>query len=386
MNIRMIRTVLLLWMVAMTITGSAQAVKDVAVSQEKSYTDHLALKNDSKDLDLMIKFVFNENKNTLTVSLISYRMLFVFWDSVRYKNVIKNRWIKPQQLSYVVNFNFGDQFRLTKPFRNSLSQPYKKHVCKKWIEVDGLQPAEMELNMVNDYIEQTFDIQGKRNNVVVRLRELMLMDEVRQKGASKCYEIGYGKDLNLEYHVTIQRNPCFGLEEEIAAAVKSQEAVQKSYRSLKGKYGKGKVATQEALNNFKELKATLVAQFPKNTDKSQCPDIQQAHDQYNLYVDSIQNMRASVAENPMATIGGSEGRALNAKSIITNARLLDSTVSRWLVSRDEMERADFEKQCRNIIKDTSVMIGSSSGQTPEERNAVTLFRNAEKYFKQTCKQ
>lgn len=367
---------------------TAQTVKSVGISHEESFTDHLALKNDSKDMDLMVKFVFNEEQNTLTVSLISYRTLFVLWDSVRYKSAVKCRWIRPEQLPYVASSNPGDRFRLSKDYCKTLSVPNKKHVFKKWIEVEGLQPAEQELKMVNDYIEQTFDIPNKRNNVVVRLRDLMLMDLKRQKTKGNYYEITYGKDLQQEYQITLQRNPCFGLDDEVGAANNALEAIRKSYQSLKTKYGKKKVANQEALNIFTELKETLVAQFPKNNDSSPCPHIQQARIQYNLIADSIRHLNVTLeasASDAMAAIGGAEGRALNARSILANARLLDSTVSRWLVCRDETEREDLVTQCRNIIKETSLMIGNGHGSTLEERNAVKLFRQAEQFFKRTCK-
>ena len=37
----------------------AQTVRTITLAQGKSYTDHIALKTDSNDMDLMVKFVFN---------------------------------------------------------------------------------------------------------------------------------------------------------------------------------------------------------------------------------------------------------------------------------------------------------------------------------------
>ena len=64
---------------------------------------------------------------------------------------------------------------------------------------------------------------------------------------------------------------------------------------------------------------------------------------------------------------------------------MDTLISRWLKSNDPVERADLTKQCQNIIKDTRVIIGSGSGSTEEERNAIKIFRRAETYFNNTCK-
>ena len=369
----------------------AQTVKNITVSQEKSYTDHLTMKSDSKDMDLMVKFVFNEDLNTLTISIISYRTLFVFWENTRYKDAIRCRWIHTDQLPYVVNSNPSDRFRLSVDFRNTLPSPRRQHFFKKWIEVEGLQPVDMEPKMVNVFIEQTFNIQGKRNSVTVSLRDIMFMEKVWIKGNFKYYEIVYGKDLNTKYQVTIQRNPCYGLDEEVSAAKKSLEAVKNSYSSFKEKYASGVVNEEAAMANFKELKKTLVNQFPKNSEDgegSPCPDIQQARDEYNQFVDSIQNFKVTlevIVPEEAAVDGSVEGRELNAKLILSNARMLDNTIARWLVSRDKTEREDLIEQCRDIINDTSLMIGNSNGQTPEERNAISLFRKAEKYYNKVCK-
>ena len=75
----------------------AQTVRTISVGQGASYTDHLSLKEDVKDMDLMVKFVFNEEANNLTVTLISYRTLFVFWDNVHFKPLIKGRKLRPDQ-------------------------------------------------------------------------------------------------------------------------------------------------------------------------------------------------------------------------------------------------------------------------------------------------
>ena len=72
-----------------------QTVRTIAVSNDKSYTDHVSLAQDSRDMDVMIKFVFDEPNNVLTVSLLSYRRLFVFRESSRYNNVVRCGRIRP---------------------------------------------------------------------------------------------------------------------------------------------------------------------------------------------------------------------------------------------------------------------------------------------------
>lgn len=377
-------------MLAQAPKQSIQTAKAITISQEEPYTDNIMLTNDVKDKDLMVKLVFNEDKNTLTVSLISYRRLFVFWDDTRYKGTFSGSGkLHIDRLPYVITSNADDRFRLSKSYRKSLPKPRKQYIFKKWIEYEGLQPVDKERNMVNDYIEQTFDIQNKRTNVVVRLRDVLLMDQTGEKGKSKRYELSNGKDLNIEYQITIQRNPCFGTEEEMAAVSKSLTGIMGSYKNFKKKYGKGRVGTEEALKLFKEMKSVLTSQFTKDTIVSQCPDIQKLRDQYNLIVDSINGIDVKIESanvlDASGAIMGAKGRVMNTKIILSNARQLDQSVARWLRSNDQVEREDLRMQCLGIIKDTNLIINSGGGQTAEERNAINIFRQAEKYFKKSCK-
>jgi hypothetical protein len=372
---------------AQTSKESVQTVKAITVAQDEPYTDHIMLTNDVKDKDLMVKFVFNEDKNTLTVSLISYRRLFVFWDDTRYKGVFSGSGkLHIDKLPFIITSNPDDRFRLNKSYRKSLSKPRKKHIFKKWIEYEGLQPVDKERKMVNDFIEQEFDIQNKRTNVVVRLRDILLLDQTGKKGRSTRYELSNGKNLNIDYQITIQRNPCFGQDEELAAAQKSLVGITTSYQSFKKKYGKGRVSSEESLKLFKEMKSVLTSQFTKNTDISACPDIQKMRDQYNLVVDSINHLNVKIDTPTEATtnIMGVKGRAMNTKMILSNARQIDKNVASWLRSNDEVEREDLKKQCQGIIKDTNIIISTGSIQTAEERNAVNIFRQAEKYFNKSC--
>lgn len=380
------RVILLFFCMLISAGLAAQTVKPITISQKDSYTDHITLKNDATDKDLMAKFDFNEANNTLTVTLISYRMLFVFWDDTRYKSAISGRKIRPDKLSYVANCNPKDRFRLTKPFRNSLPKPYSKHVFKKWFTCDGLQPVDQELQMVNDFIVQVFNIQGKRDKVSVTLRELMLMDLAKQKGEVSNYEISYGKDLNTVYNITIQRDPCFGFGEEMTASQNALNAAQKSYNALKKRYGKGKVADEAAMKTFQELKETLAAQFQKNPDTSPCPTVQENRDQYNLLVDSIAGIKVQIdAEGSGSASTAAKERAVNNKIILANTRQLDKMVARWLVSNDPIERKDIARQCENIIKETKTMLSTGSAITAEDRNAINIFHKAEQYFNKTCR-
>lgn len=372
-------------------TVTAQTVKPVTVSAEDSFTDNIALLEDSRDMDLMVKFVFNEETNQLTVSLISYRSLFVFRDDTRYKMAVKCRKLRPDRFPYIVEAEPGVKFKLTKDFRRSLPKPKKKYIFKRWVEYDGLQPVPMEYKMVNDFIEQTFDIMGKREDVSVTLRDLMVM-EAYSKNQNKppVYSLFFRKDLNTRYQIHIQRNPCFGQDEDIAAATNACEGIAKAYQTFKSVYASGQVPNNEKLDAFKELKAALLKQYQKISDVSPCQTIQDARDRYNTYVDSIAAVNCVIRNSGEGGGGGAavrQGNAnLDARPLLANARQINSAVSRWLASNDPIERRDLIDRCKALIEGTNAMIGGGSGATEELQRAIAVFRAAERYFKKTCKQ
>ena len=47
------RTIFTLLAISFSTMLSAQVVKEIAVSQKETYTDHLSLKKDTRDMDLM---------------------------------------------------------------------------------------------------------------------------------------------------------------------------------------------------------------------------------------------------------------------------------------------------------------------------------------------
>lgn len=63
-----------------------------------------------------------------------------------------------------------------KPLRKSI-KPKRKHIFRQWIEYEGLQPQPTEYKMVNDYIEQTFDILHEMADVSITLRDILVMSE-----------------------------------------------------------------------------------------------------------------------------------------------------------------------------------------------------------------
>lgn len=377
-----LRCIMILFIIHCSFLSTAQTVRNVSVSQEQAFTDHISLDDHSIDKEIMVKFVFDEAANQLTVSLISYRNVFVFRENTRFKPTIKGRTIRPDMLPYVVTFDPTEKYCLSKLFKSTVPKPRSQYVFHRWIDYEGLQPAPQEYAMVNDYITQTFDILNKRSSVVVRLRDVLLMDDISKKPNKKKYEIPFGRDLFMEYHVDIQRNPCFGMDEEITSATTALEGIRKSYGNLHNKYPNGTTSSQESLKVFQELKDLLVKQFPPKDVQTACPDLQQLYSDYNACVDSIANMKVVVAFSGGS--GGGSAVGVNAKSLLSKARQIDSAVARWLLSNDPIERRDIVLQCEGIIKDVNASVKSAGVYSEEQRQALSVFRGAEQYFRKNC--
>ena len=367
---------LFLWIGAYPL--KAQTVRTIRIAQKQSYTDHVSLKQDSRDMDLIVKFVFDEPNNTLTVSLMSYRNLFVFQDNVRYKQVVKRRKIHPDRLPYVVEADAEMKYRVTKELRNQIVGSKKKHVFKRWIEYEGLQPQPTDYKMVNDYIEQKFDILDKDTLVTVSLRDIMVMEPSQSKKNS--YDFLYYTNMDRKYEIHIERNPCLGREEEIEMAESTVENIRTNYTALKERYESQEALSKETLAVLEEMRAMLLKQFPFKEETSPCSSVRQQWEIYNSYVDSIKELDKFVVafESQQAVL------VLGAEQILSVARIVDNNVASWLISTDVVEREELVKRSQILIDEIVPYLMEDVVMDENQAAAVSLFRKAENYFRTTC--
>lgn len=388
---RLVMATLLLLSAAFT-TVSAQTLRNVTVAQGKSYTDHISLRDDSRDMDLMVKFIFTEQTNTVTVCLISYRDLFVFPTDTPFRQTVSGRRIKPSRLPFVVDAAPDTRYVLSRDYLRSLPKHRKKMVYHQWITASGMQAIPMEYRMVNDYVSQDFTVTGKADAVTVTLRDVLMLqkdDNLRKKRTQ--YNVVWGKDLNTTYHIYIERDPCFGKEEEKAAATAALEGIRTAAANLKQHYSSGYVSSRESLDNFREMKSLLLGQYPEITDKSACPDVQQARDEYNAILASVKAMKCRLRTAGSGSGGsgsghsaGPTGEGVDAGFILTQARQIDETVSQWAVSNDKAQKADLKRRCQDIITTVRTAVAQKGIRGEAQRRAVQHFNEAIKYFQNTC--
>lgn len=361
----------------------AQTVKNVTLTDNTPYADALTLTNTKGETQLTATLLFDEAENTVSVSLQSERKLFVFWQDIAYRKAFTCRRLRADRLTYGMTGNTSDYFRRVWLFAKDLPKPRCRHIFHTWATAEGLQPADGERRVVNDSVGQIFSLPDKRTDVTIRLRDVLLMDEVKQKGVSHTYDLSFAGDINTEYKITLQRNPCLKMEQQIDAAEKALTAAERSYHALEQAYPKHTVPRQEDMDMFTELKQAMLLQFPVNNDSTACTRIMELNGQYNLYADSISSfdVTLNIPIDPLTN----QARKLDTKTVLYNARQLDANVSRWKASDDVVERSDLMEQCKSIVADTNELIKTSSVQSDEAKEAVTLFREAEKYFYKSCR-
>lgn len=355
-------------------SASAQTIKRITLSAEKTYTEHLALANDSKDMDIMIKFMFDEMNNRISVVLMSYRPLFVFQEDARYKQVVKRRKLCPDRLSYVVNEPIF-KIPLTKTVRGQIPTPKKEYVFKRWISYEGLQPIPQKIELVNDYIEQQFDILQKRNELKVSFHQLFVVDSNAKSNSKFHYLLSYLKDLNIEYHISLERNPCLGMEVEIEQATTACNSIQEAYIAFQNSF-MSEVESEEQYAQFLKMKNILLKQFPHKETAYECPDIQQVWEKYNTYVHAI--IQSNCIWNQTT-----QKRGVSVERLLKDARQIDNFVSNWISSKDKVERRDLHIQCLQLIEKGYEHFETFGIANNEQQQAWNVFLKAEQYFQTT---
>jgi len=359
---------------------SAQTTKPITLSDKAPFNDELTVpQRNGGEVKVTASLLFDEKVNTVSITMKSERKLFVFWEDIKYRKAFRIKRLRTERLSYNMTGNTADEFHRIAWFYKALPKPHrKKYTFHAWSEANGASALDAARQIINDSISQTYALADNSNALSVRLRDILFLDEVKQKGAAHYYAITYGTDINTEYKITLQRNPCCGHDVQIAAAQNARDAVVRSYEAFRSIYNEGVVNSPEGEKLFHDLQDALQIQFPVIEDSSACATLQEIQDEYNLYIDSIKALNVTL-QLPV------EDRTLNVKIILANSRMIDNNVTRWLTSKDRYERVDLEEQCRAIISDTKNMISVNGARTQEEKDAVAVFKKAEQYFNRTCR-
>lgn len=358
----------------------AQVSRIVYITGKEGYTDYISLSRNRQDVDISVKFSYDEGKNTLTVGLYSYRGIFVFEENAKYSDVFFFGNFKPGNLSYDITYNPKDKFSATSAFKKSIPSPRGRYVFKRWIETEGLQRVSGESKMLNDHVEATFNILDNRSVVNVTLRDVILFDPAEKEGK---YYFNFSKDIRCRYEVAILKDACFGHQEEIIAAEESLRNITAAHDSLSIMH-KSNTATNPAyVKVFNDMKSILIQQFPKADTDSDCDCLRITREQYNQMLDKINAMTMTYVAPVVKKSDTPKG--INADLMISRARKIDKNVSRWLLSNDSVEKKDIVKNCMELIAAGKADINKYGVYTQAQKDARQMFLSAEAYFNKTCR-
>lgn len=356
----------------------AQNQKTVTVAHGKSYAESISLKKDARDMDMILKIIFDEPTNSLTVSLVSYRSLFVFNENVRYKQVVRRGKLRPEHFPYVVESAPDMKYKLTDELKDQIPGCNKKFVFQRWLNYDGLTPQPTDYKMENDYIEQKFDIAGMDTLASISLHDIFVMEPSAKK--RNRYDVLHLARLDRKYNIRIVRNPCFGKEEEIEAARLSAETIRTAYENLHQRYVSEESMNKESVQVLEEMRQLLEQQFPKRKDTYPCPTINAYIRDYNNYADSICRLKDIF----ISIRNERPEMPLPAERIMGIAKIIDRNVIRWVTSSDVVEKEDLIKRCRALLDEVNQYLYTDVELNEEQQIAVDVFLKAERYFKTTC--
>ncbi|GEM_PF-6947003 len=386
-----------LWLAMMccVATGKAQETKSVRLDAENPFQDKIQLAFDDKGLELDVTIAFEESANRLTLTMMGNRKFIAFSQDTYYKNVFRHPFLSKRQLhaeklQYKVLVEPNSKYYLRKSVYKSYRKKRHRHLINACIEPD---PASLtfvvptatdsfhilpELN--RRVLTQEFDVNPKASEVLLRIRNIMVVDVLKETRKKREYEIVLDYDLDLSYRVAIVRNPCYGQEETLNAMQAKLADIQKAYRKLFQICPSGKASTIEEVNVFKQHQEFLLSKYQVIESSSLCSDVNGVCDTYNHFVDSIGSLKCIIPVELTEEGSMLYGTGISPDVLINAARQLDKLVAQIMVTNDEMERRDIYFSGRNIISVVKQEIEEKGMFNEEQRRAYGIFDAATQYF------
>lgn len=353
----------------------ANPTRTIRIANNQPYTDHIALKSDLRDMDIMVKFRFDEPNNNLVVSLVSYRNLLMLQTDTRYKQAISWNKFRPERLPYVIQSDGQTTYKVTGNFKKEIPGCRSKHIIRKGLSYQGLQLQVSDQKVMNDYLEYRFDILNKDTLVSISLGDIMVL-EPSAKHTDRVDLIFYSS-LNRQYDIYIDRNACLGRDEDIAAAQTALQNITQNYQALQESFaaGVGNGITDSMLYNLKKV---VLEQFAPKNNSEECSTLQQLNTQYNQYVDSLAQLHLP---DPSLTVMPLN---MSREYILQLSRTIDQNVSTWLLTTDAVKKQDLVLATQKLVAEINDALQGNVILTQEQREAIVLFRKAERYFNTIC--
>ncbi len=351
----------------------AQGVNEVRLSSSQSITDHIDVGSNSNNEGIIIKIIFDENKNEIGVSLVSYNPILAMWCDTPYRSAFFLTRLRPDKLPSANISNEKAKYKIQKAARREVDLYGKRRrrlVMQQTILCSDATPQEYPLKLVNDVIEQRFTLEEDQNELTISLGDLLMMK--RRDGKKERYNIYSYDKVNKQYKVVIERDYCMNREAEIAAAEATLAAVKTSLESLQQIMNDPIMRNEEEKQTlFDKLRQIALEQFAHNDTIDRCPGIQSLIDQYNGAIESIKGL--DVTLEPQRKIA-------DYIIIRQKTKQLDKCMAILQYSHDQAERRDMQRQGKTLISEINMHIIDAEIIDIETSEAIQTFYSAESVY------
>lgn len=385
------KKILSILLIAFSFCCTALAQKEVVVSEAKPHLELLGGKPDVDTYDLRLCISFNEDANTLQVSLSSTNSdIFGFKHNVVYGNVFRHRRrLGFEKLPYKVDFDPATSLRMSRGVKKQMKPNVKKHNVKPWLEYDGMEAQKAEEMFPSDSLVQTFKLDPSTQSVNIRLRECFVIERKGSTGRRwNKFSMNYLQNLSNEYVVVVKRNPCRKLAGQIDSVQTMHRILSIACKQLSIGFPDGKAKTLQELESFQMLRNDLLKTYPKMNTDTACPDLARVAEEYNICVDSLLNMTCTIPDEFRADVVkqlGSGIERVDADGLLYCSRMLDDLVAEWQMEKNKTARLSIIQQCNKIIDNGTAMAIGRRVVTDADRKALEVFAQAKEHFRKTCR-
>lgn len=391
----------LITLLALLPTASWAQSPRVELAHADTVSEKIVLPPDRKgrEAEVELRMCFNEQNNTVWVSLASARYIFGLQSTARYEEVFTKGYFlhfggkfTSINLPYEVTMNPKDKPRMKKWVRKEIGRyklPRYKHFLRPWVSSTEMTTTENPCELLSNQLERVFKVRAGEDSVHIQLRDLFLIDH---KGMSvkkfKRYVISQHKDLKADVTLLLHRNPCFGQEEEIEARKAQLQELRNAQGQLMKLFSSSKELPTDEYNAFYAMRDSLLQTYPRKMQTESCPDLQELDNSYNQCIDSIFSLKRQVKDDPIkgALIANLEqAKELDALNLIYKARQLDELTALWMVTKTHAERQKIRQQCTRVLREAEKMKDGRKVVDEDQRKALEIYNKALKYYTETVR-
>lgn len=371
----------------------AQQTKSIVVEEGMPYEETMTLPFDEKGVELKVEIAFDEHINELLLKVSGSRPLFVF-QADAYRNKVftgffSRKHLRPERLAYPVLVPPRANFYLTKKVIKRFAKPRGKHLFNRWVEgvsasLTPLPPVgdgqSGKYALLNDTLVMRFAVAEGTTEAAFTLRNLYVLTETGKPTKPK-YRFVWDQDLATTYTIALRRDPCLRLETEKDSMKVRVETIQQAYGRLLKTAPSGIADSPEEVGVFNQHKQYLLSQFSPVADSTDCGELQRLYSEYNHYWELIDQAVCVYSASSDSLI--QRGSGMSPDVLLAAARRLDNLVALASVTKDPVEIRDLVAQGREIMNTMHVTLQDKGVRTPEQRDALGIFRRAEDYFRKS---